>query len=254
MRCPKQHRSAISGLPFALTLFSLALFPAAAKVTDQETIVEGPLPKPATIWVYDFVATPDALPSYCDLAKHYDHDAHVAQTEKEVKEGQKLGALLAHELVKQLKEMGMNAQEVLPDVKPEMAENDLILHGYLISFDEGDRKKRVVIGLGKGEAELHAVVEGFQVTPDGPRKLGRGETDTHSGRTPGGAVGAVTLVATKNPVGLIVSTGMKVHGERSGSSTVEGRAEKTGDEIAKVLKKRFEKQGWIKKRRRLFRK
>jgi len=46
-------------------------------------------------------------------------------------------------------------------------------------------------------------------------------------------LGVVGLVATGNPAGLIVSTGMK------------GRAKQTAKEIADVLKKRFEEQGWI---------
>ena len=38
---------------------------------------------------------------------------------------------------------------------------------------------------------------------------------------------------------------MKVHGEMSGSSKVEGMAKQTAKEIADVLKKRFQEQGWI---------
>jgi hypothetical protein len=49
-----------------------------------------------------------------------------------------------------------------------------------------------------------------------------------------------------NPVGLIVSAGMKVHGEKTGSATVDGRAAQTATEIADELKKRFQEQGWIK--------
>jgi hypothetical protein len=49
---------------------------------------------------------------------------------------------------------------------------------------------------------------------------------------------------SNNPVGLIISSGMKVYGEESGSSTVEGRAKATAKEIAEVLKQRFQEQGW----------
>ena len=62
---------------------------------------------------------------------------------------------------------------------------------------------------------------------------------------PGAAVGAATFLATANPAGLIVSTGMRVYGEASGKSKIEGRAEKTAKEIADVLKSRFKEQGWI---------
>jgi hypothetical protein len=58
-------------------------------------------------------------------------------------------------------------------------------------------------------------------------------------------VGLAALIATHNPVGLIVGTGVKVYGEESGSSKVEGRAKATAKEIAGVLKRRFQEQGWI---------
>ena len=55
----------------------------------------------------------------------------------------------------------------------------------------------------------------------------------------------VVALATKNPLGLIVSTGVKVHGEMTGSSTIQGKAKETAKEIAKQLKPRFQEQGWI---------
>ena len=51
--------------------------------------------------------------------------------------------------------------------------------------------------------------------------------------------------ATGNPAGLIVSTGMKLYGEETGSSKLEGRAKATAKEIADQLKPRFQEQGWI---------
>ena len=38
---------------------------------------------------------------------------------------------------------------------------------------------------------------------------------------------------------------MKIYGEASGNATVEGRAKATAKEIADVLKKRFQEEGWI---------
>ena len=58
-------------------------------------------------------------------------------------------------------------------------------------------------------------------------------------------MGLATLLAIHNPAGLIVSTGVKVHGERTGSSKIGGRAKQTAEEIADALKERFQQQGWI---------
>jgi hypothetical protein len=138
--------------------------------------------------------------------------------------------------------MGMPAEHV-STAQPQI--NDIVLRGYLLSVDEGSAAKRVGIGLGSGASDLKVAVEGFQMTAQGLRKLGSGTSDAGGSKTPGTAVGLATLLATHNPAGLIVSTGMKVYGEASGKSKIEGRADQTAKEIADILKKRFQEQGWI---------
>jgi len=74
------------------------------------------------------------------------------------------------------------------------------------------------------------------MTPHGPRKLGQGDVNAGGSKTPGAALGLATLLITHNPVGLVVSTGVKAYGEASGSATIEGRAKATAKEIADQLK------------------
>jgi len=99
--------------------------------------------------------------------------------------------------------------------------------------------------LGTGGSELKTVVEGYQMTARGLRKLGSGTVDSGGSKGPGAAAPAAVAIATGNPIGLIVSGGMKIYGEASGSSKLEGRAKATAKEIADVLKTRFEQEGWI---------
>ena len=65
------------------------------------------------------------------------------------------------------------------------------------------------------------------------------------GRAPAVAVPLAMAVATGNPIGLIIGGGMKVYGEASGSSRVDGRVKSTAKEISDQLKVRFQQQGWI---------
>jgi hypothetical protein len=92
---------------------------------------------------------------------------------------------------------------------------------------------------------LKVAVEGYLMTKGGLRKLGSGTADTSGSKSPGAALGIVGAVATANPAGLIISTGMKVYGEESGSSTIEGRAKDMAKEIANKLQVKFKEQGWI---------
>jgi hypothetical protein len=215
---------------------------ASTKVTSRDESTIGKLPRPAHIWVYDFAATPADVPDESALAgQHSEHDT--PQTDEHIKTGRQLGAEIEAQLVKQIRGMGMPAEHAVTGTKPQI--NDLVIRGHLISFKEGSAEKRFAIGFGSGASDLKVAVEGVQMTAQGLRKLGSGTTDAEGGKTPGADLGVLGLLATHNPAGLIISSGMKIYEEKSGSSTVKGRAKQTAKEIADVLKKRFQEQGWI---------
>lgn len=214
---------------------------ASTEVT-RRPIAVGQIPRPAQIWVYDFAATAAELPADSALVGQMGTEA-ASLTPEQVATARELGAQIAAELAAQIREMGMPAARAVTITTP--AINDIVIRGCIISFDEGDAKKRVAIGFGKGASDLKAAAEGFQMTAQGLRKLGSGTTDAGGSKTPGAAMGAATFLASANPVGLIVSTGMKVRGEKTGSSKVEGRATQAAKEIADVLKERFKQQGWV---------
>jgi outer membrane murein-binding lipoprotein Lpp len=240
----KQRRLKMAILGACLLAVLLAAGCASTKVTGQQRFVTGFLPRPGNILVYDFAATRADVPAGSVLANQPDVDT-APQTAEYIAEGRKLGAQIAAELVAQIRAMGMPAQQVsaVSQVSPQI--NDLVIHGYLVSVNKGNAAKRVTIGFGSGASALETAVEGFQMTAQGLRELGTSTVNSGGGKTPGAAVGAATFIATANPAGLIISSGMKVYGEASGKSKVEGRAKATATEIAKVLKQRFKNQGWI---------
>lgn len=215
---------------------------ASTKVSNREQLVTGHIPQPGNIWVYDFVATAADVPTNSALAGESDVDT-TPQTAEEIAEGKKLGDQIAKELVADITGMGMPATVATAETKPQI--NDIVIRGYLLSVKEGSAAKRVVVGFGSGASGLSTLVEGYQMTAQGLRKLGYGTVNAGGGKSPGAVLGVATFLVTKNPAGLIVSGGMHAYGEASGSSTVEGRAKATAKEIADVLKKRFQEQGWI---------
>jgi hypothetical protein len=225
-----------------LFVMAVAAGCASTKITDREQDVTGKLPRPAHIWVYDFGATPADVPAESALSSHASQQG-TTQTAEEIAEGRKLGSQIAVELVKEIRDMGMPGELGTPGTNVWV--NDLVIRGYFLNIQEGATAKRVIIGFGSGGSELKTVVEGFQMTTQGLRKLGSGTADATGSKTPGGALGLATLIATHNPAGLIISTGMKVYGEASGRSEIQGRVKQTAKEIADGLKKRFQEQGWI---------
>jgi hypothetical protein len=233
-------------LPIVPCLFAMLMATgcASTQMTGQETFVTGRLPRPGNILVYDFAATAADVPAYSALARQYSVDA-TPQTAGQVAMGRLLGIEIAAELVGQIHGMGMPAERVWTETKPQI--NDIVIRGYLLSIDEGSAAKRVTIGFGYGASELRTAVEGYQMTAQGLRNLGSGTVDASGNKTPGAAVGmgAATFIVTANPVGLIISSGIKMYGEASGHNKIQGRAEATAKEIANVLQQRFQQQGWI---------
>ena len=232
------HKKIVSCL-FALVLVAGC---ASTKSTSHPLAVGEKLPRPGHIWVHDFAATPAEIPADSALAGQH-ADPPTPQTPEQIATGRQVGKELAMDLVDEIRNMGMPGVRASSGTKPEI--NDIVIRGYLLSFDEGSATKRVAIGFGSGGSELSVAAEGFQVTAHGLRKLGSGTTESGGSKTPGGAVGVAALVATGNPVGLIVGGGVKAYGEYSGSAKIEGRAKATAKEIADKLRVRFQQQGWI---------
>jgi len=179
------------------------------------------LPRPNQIWVYDFASTSSTNAS--------------RQAE--------IGREIANGIVGGIRQMGLSAAPGSPTTTMQI--NDIVLKGNIISVDEGSTAERVAIGFGSGASELNVQVEGYQVTPQGLRRVGGGTGDAAGSKTPGVALGAVSAIATGNPAGLIINAGMKVYGESSGSSTVEGRTQQIVEEITERLRTRFQQEGWI---------
>jgi hypothetical protein len=229
---------------FAACLIGLVLLAGCAKtkVTDQQRLVYERLPRPNHIWIYDFGATAASVPPESALAGQANVTSFVP-TSEETMVAQELGSLIATKLVESIREMGLPAEHGMPGVA--MAVNDIAIHGYFVSIEQGSAAARMTVGFGAGGSELSTVVEGFQMTASGPRRLGSASLGSKSGKTPGAGVGAAGWAITGSPVGLIVGGGLKVYSEASGSAKVEGRAKQTASEIADKLKARFQEEGWI---------
>lgn len=228
-------------IAFLLLLF-LAFGCASTKVYDRERYSAGKLPRPAQIIVYDFVTTPEDVPPDSALAGQATAPTTPPTTEQVELEKQ-LGMQIAEELAANIREMGLSAVRATSQMVSQV--NDIMIRGYLLSVDQGSQLKRVTLGFGSGSSELKTLVEGYQMTASGPRKLGQGSIDAGAGKMPGGVVGVAALLVTHNPVGLAVQAGVQGYGELSGSAKIQGQAKQTAKEIAEQLKIRFKEEGWI---------
>ena len=237
-----QFRRRICGLTSCLLGAIVLAGCASTKVENRQRLVYDKLPRPNNIYIHDFASSPADVPR--DSAFAAQASAPAAQpTMEQANLGRQLGNTIASELTERIREMGLPAQRGGPGTQPQV--NDIVIRGYLVSVDTGSAAKRMTIGFGSGGSELATAVEGFQMTPQGLRKIGSGTLEAKGSKTPGAGLGAAGWLVTGSPVGLAVSGGMKLYGEASGSATVEGRAKQTAKELAERLKIRFQEEGWI---------
>lgn len=215
---------------------------ASTKVSDREILVTERVPRPDHILIYDFAATPADVPADSSLAAAA--TAGTPQTPEQIETGRRVGAAIATRVAEKVRRMGLPGERASTQSAPQI--NDIVIRGYLLSVAEGSTAKRVAIGFGAGASELSVAVEGYQMTAQGLRKLGSGAGTSGGSKTPGAVAPAGVAIATANPIGLVVGTGIKGYGEVSGTSKIEGRVEKIANEIAKQLEPRFREQGWIK--------
>lgn len=233
------RRSTAASLIVFVTLASCA----STEVSDLEGYQGKRLARPDRIIVHDFAVAANELPAWSEARDRVAAPSEPRKAE-EVATGRQLGALVAADLVAEIREMGLPAVRAAGQPAPK--KGDIALVGYFESIDEGSRMKRVVIGFGSGTAELKTQVEGYLMTESGMRKAGSGGVDSGGGgKSPGLVVPLIVTVATANPIGLAVGGAVKAQGELSGRTTIEGTARRTADAIAEELRKEFQKQGWI---------
>lgn len=199
--------------------------------------------RPGRVIVYDIRATPGDIPANSPITGYYDR-RQSSQTAQEIQLGRELGAQVAHDLVREIMGMGMPAQRAGSGPAPQIG--DILITGQFVSIVQGDRRKRVFIGFGKGKGELKTHVEGYLTTARGHRLLGSREISSAGGKGPGLLLPSIVAAATANPVGLLVTSAVKIRSEKKGGSdTIKGAAKRTAKKIAEELKTIFRKQGWI---------
>jgi hypothetical protein len=215
---------------------------ASTEVSEQQQYQGEKLARPDRIIVHDFTANPADVPPESGFATT-NAVASTAPTADQLAVTGKLGAEVAKQVMAQLVDAGLPAVRAAGQPAPQV--NDIVIKGYFVSEDEGSAAKRMLVGFGSGDAKLVTAVEGFQMTSQGLRLLGSGTVDSSGNKMPGVILPAAVMAATANPIGLLVGGAVKVTEEATGSSTIEGSAKRTADQIADQLIAAAQRQGWI---------
>ena len=203
----------------------------------------GAMPKPDQLIVFNFATSPDEVKLehglVADVRELVDRTPRTAQ---EKKVGNAVANALAAKLVEQLREKGLPAVRAMDVVEPGV--RPLQVKGQLLSIDEGNRTRRVVIGLGLGRSSIEARVQIYESLRGRAELLESMTARTKSGRKPGMAemigVGAVT----GHIITSTVLSGAVSGASEALSANVDALAGTMAKKIADEIVVLYEKHGW----------
>ncbi len=225
----------------------LVLFAAGCASTDGQPVnqvVDERLPKPSTVMIADFASDTSEISQSAGLLSNIEkgirdntHTAEEIQLAKEVADA------LASELASRIASMGLNPVRVPSDTS--VPRDAILITGNFVTIDEGNQRRRNLIGLGAGKSSLDCTVGIFTVEGSGVRQLTAFDAHVDSGRMPGVAVMGPAGKAAGAGTGAIVSSNLAMSGLKSHQSASIQLAKGLAENIAAELEKYFSKQGWI---------
>lgn len=166
------------------------------------------------------------------------------QQESQLQTGHEVAKDLSNALVKRLTDLGFNAQEVQRGTP--VADGALVIDGQFVNVDEGNRLRRLVIGLGAGASKLDTEVKIYQFANGTPAQLLDFTTHAESGKMPGAALtmgaGAAAQGGATAAMGA-ASVGMA--GAKTYSSSMGNLADSTAKQVVAYFSQYAANQGWI---------
>jgi hypothetical protein len=207
--------------------------------TGSESAV--PFAQPDRILVYDFaVSADDVSLDRAVGAQLLQHLKGTSQTEEQLKIGRAMAQTLSAELVAAIQKLGLPAERA--GNAPLLTDNTLAIEGQFVSIDEGNRLRRMVIGLGAGATEVKTQVQVYAVTPTNRTLLQEFETTAQSSRKPGMAETMEVGAAVRGAQAVAIGAGVGAASEYGATVTADAR--RTAKAVAEKLSQFFASKGW----------
>jgi hypothetical protein len=192
------------------------------------------LTKPTTIVVYDFAATPAEVKLNSAILHRVRTKVTRDGDDQRTELARKIVDDFSRSLVKDLEKSGLPvARGVAGDQPPD---NALVVQGDFLVIDEGNRTRRMAIGLGAGASKVETHVECYLTRSEKNVIVTEFKAISQSSRKPGAAE---TMGAGAAPEAAAAVSG--VTELKQGS---EGDTDRMAKAVAKEIAKTLAHQGW----------
>ncbi len=232
----------------ALATLTLAVVAACspARVQTTEGYAGPPLPRPDRVIVYDFAIAPEQVRLDQGVGARLKRAVgNQPISAQEVQAAGETQAALTDALITELTSYGLPAVRASAGETPS-AGTSLLVQGQIVGIDEGNRARRVVIGLGAGKSSVSADAQLYYVAyPAPPQFISAFQGNSNSGRAPGVA-GTMGLGAVGGRLATSAAVGGAMHGRsemrRTGDSA---NATRLADALGKQIGRFAVAQDWI---------
>jgi hypothetical protein len=196
-----------------------------------------PLSKPTAIVVYNFAATPEEVELNKSAFNRVRMRVSGAKEDDKTKLAHKVVDDFSESLIKDLQKTGLAASQGVDGELP--PDNSLAVQGDFLVIDEGNRTRRMAIGLGAGASKVVTHVECYLKQPERNVMFSEFKATSKSSRKPG--------AAETMGVGAAPEAAAAVSGATEVKQGAEGDTKRMAKAVAKEITKTLMSRGWIEK-------
>ena len=227
-------------------LLALAAFGCAgAQVTQQSSAAPISAGPPTAVVVYPFaVDASDVSLNSGIFQVAYRNMSGEDQSAQQVQLAHQTAQNICVQVAANLTQKGITATCLQRGVAP-TGDNVLVLDGQFTDISEGNRLRRMVIGLGAGASKVDTVVQVIQKTPQGSSELLDFATSADSGYMPGaGITGPAGAAAGGAVAAASIGVNIAAAGVKNVTSATGYLVNKTSDQIVQQMVNYYNRQGW----------
>lgn len=202
--------------------------------------------RPSYVYVYPFaVSAQEVTLNQGFFQQTYRNLSDSNQNQSQIQLGDQTANALADTMVQQLEELGFVSRKIARGTQM-YGRNILIVDGSFTDINEGNRLRRMVIGLGSGQSNLAAQVQVYQMANGTTMQIMNFATQANSGSMPGAALTA-PAGAVAGGTAAAVSLGVNVAGgaAKTYNSAMAVMAQRSAKQAVAYMSQYFASQGWI---------
>jgi hypothetical protein len=234
-------------LQSALLLLALAAVGCAGASVNSQSQQAAPISnaRPSAVVVYPFAASPDEVTlNQSFFQRAYRQASGTNQTADQLQIADQTAQNVCVQVAAKLTGKGITAT-CLSRGTPPAGNNVLIVDGELTDINEGNRLRRMVIGLGSGQSTLDTSVQTYQKTEQGSQQLADFTTHADSGYMPGaGITGPAGAAAGGATAAASLGVNVAAGGVKNFTSSTGFLADKTATQITDQISSYYAQQGW----------